>query len=67
MNFNKTHTVAYKSLCQIVLWLSVRKKKIKLFSRYKRGNISFKLSRGFKIVPVDVNVNAGNKTTAELI
>jgi hypothetical protein len=44
-----------------------RKKKIKLFSRYKRGNISFKLSRGFKIVPVDVNVNAGNKTTAELI
>lgn len=32
-------------------------RKNKQFSRYTRGNISFRLSRGLKMISADVNVN----------
>lgn len=32
--------------------------KNKQFSRYKRGNKSFRLGRGLKMISVDVNVNS---------
>lgn len=34
-----------------------KQKKTKQFSRYKRGNKSFRLSRGLKMISADVNVN----------